>query len=366
MRLALRELRRRPAKFVASAIILTLVSLLVIYLGGLIDGIARGGTGALRTQSADLLVFSKQSGLSIPESRITNETRTVIAALPGVTSVDGLGETELGARLPGGNDRHLIDVAVFGYEHATRRLPSPPPPGQALADQSLADQGITTGVTILVGPQRTPLTITGIVSDTNFDGVGTVWTSLNTWRSVQNDNRPAQAAGTDAQQILAVTADIPTAQLRSEIRAAIPDIELTTPTGAVDGLPAVIGPRVVFSAVIGLTTLIGTITIALLFALFVVERISLYGVLKALGIASKALFGSLAVQALSLAAIGLVIGTALGATLGNLVTSGANAYVLTPSRLMISALLVLGASLLGAAITLRRVLHIDPASAIGA
>ena len=53
MRLALRELRRRPNRFVVATAILTLIALLLMFLGGLLDGLEAGSTGALRQQPAD-------------------------------------------------------------------------------------------------------------------------------------------------------------------------------------------------------------------------------------------------------------------------------------------------------------------------
>ena len=54
MRLALRELRRRPGRFVTATIILTLVAVLVMFLGGLLDGLIRSSTDAVRAQDGDL------------------------------------------------------------------------------------------------------------------------------------------------------------------------------------------------------------------------------------------------------------------------------------------------------------------------
>lgn len=105
--------------------------------------------------------------------------------------------------------------------------------------------------------------------------------------------------------------------------------------------------------------------IALLFALLVTERVALYGVLKALGVRSAAILGSLVLQAVLLSAIAVAAGTGLGLTLGRLLTDGPSEYTLTTSRAALSAALVITASLFGVAITLRRVLRIDPASAIG-
>ena len=41
MRLALRELRRRPGRFEVATTILTLVAVLLMFLGGLLDGLIR-------------------------------------------------------------------------------------------------------------------------------------------------------------------------------------------------------------------------------------------------------------------------------------------------------------------------------------
>ena len=57
MRLALRELIRRPGRFVTATVILTLVAVLVMFLGGLLDGLIRSSTDAVRAQDADLIVF---------------------------------------------------------------------------------------------------------------------------------------------------------------------------------------------------------------------------------------------------------------------------------------------------------------------
>jgi putative ABC transport system permease protein len=356
---------RRPGRFLAATIILTFVSILVVYLGGIIDGTVKGGTGALRAQPAQVLVFSDQARTVISDSRMETDLRARVEGLPGVTAVGGLGVTQLGARLPDAGPRDLIDVAVFGYELSSDRLPSPPAPGSAYADASLRDVGIRDGMTVLLGPNRTEVTIIGFVTDTAFDGQGTLWTSLDTWRTIQNENRPAKAVGTSGQQVLAVTSTLTTNDLKAAIDTGIGGTQTVTSAEAVAGLPGVEGTRGVFSAVIAITTFVGAVIIALLFALLVTERVSLYGVLKALGVRSTAILGSLALQATAIAIVAVALGTGLGLTLGRMLTSGPSAYTLTTSRAVVSASLVIVASLVGAAITLRRVLRIDPASAIG-
>ena len=75
MKVALRELRRRPARFVTATLILTLVAVLVMFLGGLLDGLIRGSTGALRAQDADVIVYSDTARSTFARSRIEADTR---------------------------------------------------------------------------------------------------------------------------------------------------------------------------------------------------------------------------------------------------------------------------------------------------
>jgi putative ABC transport system permease protein len=365
MRFALKEVLRRPGRFVAAAMILMLVSLLIVYLGGVIDGTVRAGTGALRAQPTQLLVFSTEAKQSIPDSRIDAELRRRVTAVPGVTTVGGLGISQLAARLTGPTSSNLVDAAVIGYELASRRVPAPPKTGEAYADVSWRASGVRVGSVILVGPARSPLTVVGFVSDTTFDGQATLWTPLSGWRTIQTANRPARSPGSDGTQVLAVSGSGSTSALATRIDAATGSTETVTPTAAVAGLPGVEGTRSVFTAVIIFTTVIGIVVIALLFALLVVERTGLFGVLKALGVRSRQLFFALAVQAVLIATLAAIVGSAGGWLLGSLATSGVSAAVFTSSRLVASGLLVIGAAVFGATITLRRVLAIDPAAAIG-
>ena len=54
-----------------------------------------------------------------------------------------------------------------------------------------------------------------------------------------------------------------------------------------------------FNQIIGVTLVIAIVVVALFFALLTVERIGLYGMLKAIGARSRTLFGGVVVQASS-------------------------------------------------------------------
>ena len=73
MKLAWRELIRRPSRFLTAGVALTLIVLLLLVLGGILDALIHSSTGLLRAQSAPLIVYSADSKGSIDRSRVTAE-----------------------------------------------------------------------------------------------------------------------------------------------------------------------------------------------------------------------------------------------------------------------------------------------------
>lgn len=368
MRLALLELRRRPGRFVTATVILTLIALLLLFLGGLLDGLIARSTGALRAQSGDLIVYSSTSEDSFVRSRVDPALREQVAAVPGVAEVGGIGVSQLGARVPGNDVRDLADVAVFGYELPPEGVPPPPPTGQAIADEVLKANGVEEGTTLEVGPARTPITVVGFTSDTSYNAQGSLWTDPATWRTVQDENRPDARVDDGVFQSLVVSAAPGTSP--ADLAAAIDDAtggatSTLTIQGAIDATPGVTEQQGVFNQILGVTILIAVVVVALFFALITVERTALYGVLKAIGGRTSTLFAGLVAQALVVTGVAAAIGVGLGLTLDAVIPPGGVPFDLTPSRIVLSVSLLLVAAIVGAAFSLRRVLRVDPATAIG-
>ena len=213
MRLALRELRPRPSRFVTAAGILTLIALLLMFLGGLVDGLIGSSTGAIRAQRGDVVVFSETSRESLLRSRIDPDLRTKVEAVDGVTETGGIGIVQLGVRIPGKGPRDLADAALFGVEIAPKGVPQIPADGQVYADEVLKEKGVKKGMTIELGPARSKVTVIGFVSDTSYLGQGGLWGSPATWRTVLSANRPDENLPDGTFQALLVKGEGPAAQL---------------------------------------------------------------------------------------------------------------------------------------------------------
>lgn len=365
MKIALRELVRRPGRFVTATVILTLIAMLLMFLGGLLDGLIRSSTGAVRAQQADAIVYGEAAQASFLRSRIDPATRAEIERLPGVRETGGLGVALLGARVPDNGPRDLANVAVWGYELAPSGVPAPPADGEAWADEVLEADGVELGDTLLVGPARTPVTVTGWVGNTSYNGQAALWANAATWRLVVDQNRPDAILADGVFQALVVRGGGST-DVVAEINGALGDrVEALSVPDAVDAIPGVTEQRTTFNQILGVTVVIALVVIALFFALLTVERTALYGVLKAIGARSGTIFLGLVVQAIAVTFVAAAIAGVAVVVLDLLIPPGSIPLYVSAGRIATSVVLLTVAAVVGSAFSLRRVLRVDPASALG-
>lgn len=364
MKTAWRELTRAPSRFLTAGGALTLIVVLILLLGGLLDGLYLGSTRALETQSAGVFVYSETANDSFLRSRLDERVRREVEGVAGVESATGLSVVQLPAHIPGVDGS--VDTAMFGFEAPNERVPAPPGQGRAWVDRSLEDDGVAVGQTLGFGPARTPVTVAGFVDGTTFNLQGAVWMDPATWNEVVRANVPASTLPPGGSQALLVTPEqgVEAADLVGDIDLQVAGVTALTKQDAILGLPGVRDQQAIFTAIITVTFVVAGLVVALFFALLTLERVGLFGVLKAVGASSRTLAAGLSLQAVLIA---------LGAfTVGGLVTLGLAAILpgaipldLEIRRAVITVAGLLVTALVGSAISFRRIVRIDPATAVG-
>ncbi len=362
MRLGWKELVRRPGRFVVAGGALTLIVVLVLLLGGLLDGLTNAATGAYRVQTAEVIAFSEESRDSLLRSRIDPATEAAIAAVRGVRTASGLGVTLIGAEIRGEGTR--VDVAVFGYEAPNEAVPPPPEPGLGYADRSLGTDGVRVGDVLEVGPERVPVEVVGFVEGTRYLSQGGLWVHPDTWHEVLVTSRPDAALPNDTFQAALVETDGDPADVAARIAASVPGTSPLTFAEAMLALPGVEAQQSTFVQIIWVTFVVAGLVVALFFALVVLERVGLFGVLKAVGASSRQLAAGLVTQAVLVALGSFVLGGAIALGL-TLVIPEEVPVELEPRRAAYAAVGLLVTALLGSALSFRRIVRIDPASAVG-
>jgi putative ABC transport system permease protein len=212
------------------------------------------------------------------------------------------------------------------------------------------------------------VTVIGFVTDVSYSGQGTLWAEPATWREVLAANRPDVRLPDDSFQALLVQADdgVDVARLTGEIDETMgSDVESLSVTEAIDAIPGVRQQRSTFNQIIGVTIAIAAVVVALFFALLTVEHLALYGVLKALGARSRTLFAGLVAQAVAVTMTASIIAAGAAFGIDAIIPAGSIPLDISPRRVLTSAALLLVAAVVGCGFSLRRILRVDPASAIG-
>ncbi len=371
MQLALAEIRRRRGRWASIIGAIAFIVFLVLILAALADGLFIGSTGALRSSEADGLVYSADGRRSLVRSELPIDDLSSVAAIDGVADAGALGVLLATAA----TDGDLFDIAVIGHlpgavgEPTTLADGRPPSPGErhvGMADLSLRDKGIELGSFVLLTGSAQPVEVIGFVSDARYLLADTLWVTLETWESLRFEIRPeTRGRGSVAQAFpirIAEGADLET--VAAAVDAALGTTETVSTDQAILSLPGVEQQASTFTAIIVVSFIVVGIVIALFFALITLEKRGQLAILKAIGSSNSLLLRGVLVQALIATVAGYVLGFGLSRLLALVLPPAVPVEFLAgTARTLFLATIVMGA--VGAVLSFRRIIHIDPASALG-
>ncbi len=378
MSIALKELLRQPRRFSSVTGAMTLLIVLLVVLGGFLDGLELNQTGAYRAHEGNVLVFDADAERQLQRSRVATSEAAALAELPSVEAVGTLDATFTVAGIPtsdpgpasgvpGSDAPDLEDVALFGYELATDTLPVPPGPGEAVVDEQLRRvAGVDVGDVLEIGPTAEPVIVSAIVDDLTT-AAPTVWVGVDEWRRLVALGNPAAVPPDGTAQILVIEpVGDPEAAIAEVVAVspAGPGLDPVTVTDAIGALDVVQQQSSTFQGIISVTFIIVLLVVALFFALITLERVGLYAVFKALGARTGELLLGLSAQAVVISLVAIAVGFAVSAAFIALLPPELPLRV-EPVRLGQIAVGTVVTALIGSLFTARRILRIDPAEAIG-
>ena len=376
MFLALREMSRAKVRFGLLAVALGLLVFLILFQVALRDGLITQFIGALRNQSAPVLVYGDQARKNLEGSQITPDQLTAIAEVDGVAAVGRLGEgtftvsTASSREEADPNDR-LLDAVIFGYEldGPAAGLGSPTTlvegrqaaaPGEAVASDGNEAEGFEIGARIRVEPDGEEIEIVGIAEEINYSVSPTLfvpWETYEAARLIRNPDATAvQASVAAVQPADGVDLDV----LTSDIDAAVEGVEALTRTEAVDGSPGVSSVRSSLDTVVNLLRFAVFLVVGLFMLIITVQKLGPLTLMKALGASTGGLVRSLLVQALLLVAVGSAVGTALYSLAAGFGGTGIGITV-DPAAIGSSVAGIVVAALLATTFAALRIRRIEPA-----
>ena len=378
MFVALRELARAKVRFGLLAVALGLLVFLILFQSALRDGLITQFIGALRNQSAPVLVYGDQARKNVEGSQITPDQLAAIAAVEGVGAVGRLGEGTFTVSTPASReaavaDDQLLDAVIFGYDSDSTtsgnplgtpttltegRLPETA--GQAVVSAGHEDDGFEIGASVRVEPGGEEITIVGVADEVNYSVSPTLFVPWDTYVAARMIRNPD---ATDVYASLAAVEPargVDAADLTAAIDDAVDGVEALTRAEAVDGSPGVSSVRSSLDTVVNLLRFAVFLVVGLFMLIITVQKLGALTLMKAIGARTSTLVRSLILQALILVGAGSVIGTLLFVLIASVSSGGGVGISVDPAVIAPTVAGVMAAALLATIFAALRIRRIDP------
>src|SRR5690606_15956052 len=158
-------MRRAWVRFALLVAAIGLLVFLILFQHGLQNGLITSFVGAIRNQSAPVLVYSVDGQRVLQGSVITPELEEIVRAAPGVADVGYLGQGTFTVTAA----EEASDASIIGYEREGLGSPRdltagrlPEAPGEAVASDDDADDGFDVGDVVVVEPGGLELSVVGL------------------------------------------------------------------------------------------------------------------------------------------------------------------------------------------------------------
>jgi len=365
MFLALKEMRRAPVRFGLLVAAIALLVFLILFQYTLQNGLITAFVGAVRNQSAPVLVYSVDGQRTLQGSVITPAMEATVSGVGGIGAVGHLGESTFTVTAGG----RLSNASVFGYDVAGLGSPSrlargrqAAADGEAVASAADAANGFDVGDTVRVEPGGYPITIVGLADDVQLNVTPTLFASFATYAAAVQARNPDAGAVPPSALGVRPADGVSAADLARRISAASVDVEAFTKADAADKTPGVSQVRSSFFVIFLLYGLVVPLLTGLFFLIITFQKAGALTLLRAVGVSAGRLVRSLLVQVLIVMGAGVAVGIGLYAPVASRRLGGIPLRFETGAVVLWSVLLI-GFGVLSSLVSARRVLRIDPIAA---
>ena len=377
--LALKEIGRNRGRFLLVSLVIALITLLVLFIAALGEGLGNGNREYISKLDGQLIVYQAKSDFQISASRLGRDRLLEVRRVAGVADVGALGTANATVILPGG--LQPLKVSLLGVDPGHVGEP-PVVTGRQLstsqAKEVIIDRNTALRSQLAVGSLLTlratqgtkdeffNLRIVGIASGQQYSLQPSIFVPFNTWDRVRpKSEAEVNSSSAIANVILVRLSDPAQAEtVRERLAVQVNNVEVADLNTAIEALPGYSAQQSTLNTQGGFTLFIGILVIGGFFQIQILQKVSQIGVLKAIGTSNPLVAAASVIQIVVVTVIGVAIGGLLSFLFSltfpptiPIVFNGAT------SALAVVALLAIGP--LGGLVSIRYAVRIEPLKALG-
>lgn len=375
--LAVKEVWRNRGRFLLVSLVIALITLLVLFIAALGEGLGNGNREYISKLDGQLLVYQAKSENLIAASRLSRDRLASIRRVDGVADAGMLGTASATLILP----EEPLKVAILGIEPGHVGEP-PALEGRQLstdlADEVIIDSNTAYRTNLQVGDTLTlrttqgtkdeffTLQVVGISDGQQYSLQPSIFLPFNTWDRVRpKSEAEVNLSNPVANVVIVKLADPEQSEVvQQRINAQVNNVEAATLKQAIQALPGYSAQQSTLNTQGGFTLFIGILVIGGFFQIQILQKVAQIGVLKAIGAANPVVAWASVIQIIVVTIIGVAIG-GLQTFVFSLTFPPTVPIVFngTTSALALVALLLIGP--LGGLVSIRYATRIEPLKALG-
>ncbi len=355
MFLAWNEIKKNKLRFILIIGVLMLVAYLVFFLSGLATGLANLNREAVDKWNATAIILTEESDKSLPQSSFSKEEKANVEAnelalLGQINAIASNGDSKQNVAIFGIDKEEFIMPNVTDGEEFTKE-------NEVIASDSLKDEGFSIGDELELATSDEVLTIVGFTDSSRFNAAPVLYTDLVTLQKVKFGE------GAEANKDM-INGIVVSGESFSTVSTSNEELEIIEIESFIESLPGYTEQSLTLNFMIYFLFAISSIIVAIFLYVLTVQKISMFGVMKAQGISNTYLSISVIAQTFLLAFIGVTIGFGLTILTGKFLPNEVPVSFDFGTMILYGVVLVIVA-ILGAVFSVLTIVKVDPLKAIG-
>ncbi len=377
--LAYKEMVRNRGRFLLFSMVIALITVLVLFIAGLGEGLGSGNKQYIEKLAADLLVYKAKVDFSIGTSKIERSKLNAIRRVDGVAEVGPISFSA--ASLVFEDGRKPLNVSLIGVEPG---LPGEPPAYQGRqlvgrrANEAVIDRNAalrakaTVGDTIRVRSiqgakeEYYDLLVVGVSDGRQYSLQPSIIVPVLTFEKIKPQANAAVQAADLISNVVAVRLTDPAtrAAMQQRIEAEVNDVQAADLVTAYENTPGYSAQQGTLNTQRGFVLLIGVLVIGGFFQIQTLQKVAQIGMLKAIGTPNRTVAAASVIQIILVTTIGVAIGSAVTIALSLAFPPTVPIAFTGPNVIVgVVSLLVIGP--VGGLVSIRQALRVEPLNALG-
>ncbi len=358
MFLAIKDLKYNKSRYSLVVSMLILLTFMVLFLSGLANGLSLATSASIKNAQANHYILSDDADSIITRSTLTEKQ---FQEVNDITSSEVTPINLMRMSMYKKDTQKKLDVTYLAVDTDSFMMPSIIDGSEISDDQntillnnSFLEEEISIGDTIIDSTSGIEMKVSGFVKDEMYGHSAVGIISLNTFKNIRTQINNNYETVYNALAIKGEDID----------NIEIANTEVLSKDIVIKNIPGHAQEQMSINMILWVLVIVSAVILGVFFYIITMQKLTEFGVMKALGIEMKTLSAMIISQVLILSGGSMLVGNILTFALSSVLPSSMPFSLQVGSAVIISIVFVI-ISILVSLISLRKVAKIDPLITIG-